>query len=82
MPSNKCSLSEEQQRYLMDLAGQSIRHGLVHRKALPVDLTSLAPELKTLRATFVTLQKQGELRGCIGRLEAARPLAEDIAENA
>jgi len=38
--------------------------------------------LKTLRATFVTLQKQGELRGCIGRLEAARPLAEDIAGNA
>jgi len=82
MPSNKCSLSEEQQRYLMDLAWQSIRHGLTHRRPITVDLASLAPELKTLRATFVTLQKQGELRGCIGRLEAARPLAEDIAENA
>lgn len=75
-------MSEEQQRYLMDLALQSIRHGLVHLRPIPIDLTSLAPELKTPRATFVTLQKQGELRGCIGSLEAARPLAEDIADNA
>jgi AmmeMemoRadiSam system protein A len=33
-------------------------------------------------ATFVTLTKSGELRGCIGSLEAARPLGEDVAQNA
>ncbi|MCW8831117.1 MAG: AmmeMemoRadiSam system protein A, partial [Gammaproteobacteria bacterium] len=38
--------------------------------------------LKTRRATFVTLQKQGQLRGCIGMLEPVRPLAEDVAHNA
>jgi AmmeMemoRadiSam system protein A len=33
-------------------------------------------------ASFVTLTKSGELRGCIGSLEAARPLGEDAARNA
>ena len=32
-------------------------------------------------ATFVTLTQQGELRGCIGTLDAHRPLREDVAEN-
>ena len=33
-------------------------------------------------ATFVTLTQQGELRGCIGTLEAHRSLRTDVAENA
>jgi MEMO1 family protein len=33
-------------------------------------------------ATFVTLTKVGGLRGCIGSLQAARPLGEDVAANA
>jgi len=82
MPLNKCSLSGEQQAYLMNLALASIRHGLKHGRPITVDLASLPPELKTIRATFVTLQIQGQLRGCIGRLEAGRPLAQDIAGNA
>ncbi len=33
-------------------------------------------------ASFVTLTMQGELRGCIGTLEAYRPLIEDVQGNA
>jgi AmmeMemoRadiSam system protein A len=33
-------------------------------------------------AVFVTLTKQGELRGCIGSLEARRSLGEDLENNA
>ncbi len=33
-------------------------------------------------ATFVTLTRHGELRGCIGTLEAHRPLGVDVCENA
>ena len=33
-------------------------------------------------ASFVTLTRQGELRGCIGSLEAHRPLGLDVRENA
>jgi len=40
------------------------------------------PELAKPGATFVTLTQNGQLRGCIGSLEASRPLATDVAENA
>jgi hypothetical protein len=40
------------------------------------------PDLSRPAATFVTLTQGGELRGCIGSLEALRPLAMDVAENA
>jgi AmmeMemoRadiSam system protein B/AmmeMemoRadiSam system protein A len=33
-------------------------------------------------ATFVTLTRHGDLRGCIGTLEAQRPLGVDVRENA
>jgi len=33
-------------------------------------------------ATFVTLTRDGELRGCIGSLQAHRPLVEDVCRNA
>ena len=38
--------------------------------------------LRETRATFVTLMQGEELRGCVGALEAQRPLAEDVAANA
>ncbi|OGA47716.1 MAG: hypothetical protein A3G25_16875 [Betaproteobacteria bacterium RIFCSPLOWO2_12_FULL_63_13] len=38
--------------------------------------------LKIARATFVTLKMDGNLRGCIGSLEARRPLGEDVVANA
>jgi MEMO1 family protein len=38
--------------------------------------------LKEWRATFVTLKQDEELRGCVGSLEAQRPLAADVAANA
>ncbi len=33
-------------------------------------------------ASFVTLTERGELRGCIGSLEATRPLLDDVTDNA
>ena len=35
-----------------------------------------------MRATFVTLDLHGDLRGCIGSLKASLPLADDVAHNA
>lgn len=76
------SLTEKDRRRLLDLAKLSITHGLNTGKALKIELNDYPPELTVPRATFVTLQKQGQLRGCIGMLEAVRPMAEDVAENA
>src|SRR5262245_44330755 len=38
--------------------------------------------LRESRASFITLTQGEELRGCVGALEAHRPLAEDVAANA
>jgi AmmeMemoRadiSam system protein A len=41
-----------------------------------------APWLSECGACFVTLTQHGELRGCIGSLQAHRPLLEDVKSNA
>lgn len=76
------SLTKEQQQKLLILAKNSIQHGLATGKPLTVDRADFPAELTVPRATFVTLEKHGQLRGCIGMLTAVRPLVEDIAENA
>jgi AmmeMemoRadiSam system protein A len=40
------------------------------------------PWLREPGATFVTLRRGDSLRGCVGSIEARRPLAEDVRQNA
>ena len=74
--------NKENRKILLNLAKESIQHGLDTGRPLAVDIKQFPPELADRCATFVTLQKKGQLRGCIGILEAVRPLAQDICENA
>ena len=75
-------LGLEARRHLLGIAARSIRHGIAHGKACAVDLERLPPVMGERRATFVTLESDRRLRGCIGSLEAVRPLAGDVAHNA
>jgi uncharacterized protein len=75
-------LQERHRRMLREVARRSIDHGLSQGRALPVDPYQHDPELQQLGATFVTLKQAGILRGCIGTLEAERPLVTDVACNA
>lgn len=67
---------------LLDIARRSIEHGLRHERRAPFMSSGHSAALIAPRASFVTLKIQNELRGCIGTLEAVRPLAEDVHENA
>ena len=58
------------------------RDAINQRLGNDVAPTILHPALDQAGATFVTLTQHGTLRGCIGSLEAYRPLATDVAENA
>ena len=75
-------LSTKYQQQLMQIAQDSIAYGLENGQPLPINSLDYAPELQRQRATFVTLEIKQQLRGCIGMLEAVRPLVADIAENA
>jgi uncharacterized protein len=74
--------TDEQRQRLLSIAGESILHGLEYGEPPALDLAALPDALREPRATFVTLNKNAYLRGCIGSLEARRPLAEDVAHNA
>lgn len=75
-------LEDSQQKQLLNLAAASIKYGLEYGKPLPITTADYPPELQEIRASFVTLTIHQQLRGCIGTLEATRPLVEDVVENA
>lgn len=67
---------------MLGLARDSIDYGFEHGAPLPVRVDELPPALVEPAATFTTLRRGGELRGCCGRLEASLPLASDVAYSA
>ena len=76
------TLAPQERMTLLDIARRSIRHGLDSGIPLPIRADDFAPALRAVRASFVTLNRQDMLRGCIGHLEPILPLVEDVAENA
>lgn len=75
-------LNTKQRETLHQIARRSIAEGLDSHQPLAVDLEEFDETLREKAATFVTLNKNGDLRGCIGILEPLRPLVEDVAYNA
>ncbi len=67
---------------LFRAAAQSIGYSVKNGKPPKVDVTSFPPALRANRATFVTINKAGRLRGCIGTIQAHQPLIADVVENA
>lgn len=80
--STEFKLSAADKHSLLEIAAQSIAHGLEQGSAAQPDPNTHSAALQALGAAFVTLHDVGELRGCIGTLDAYRPLIIDVAENA
>jgi hypothetical protein len=75
-------LSPEEKKLLLVLARQALECA-VRAGRLPADAPAgLTPALRAAGASFVTLTKHGQLRGCIGTLEAHQPLWQDVREHA
>jgi AmmeMemoRadiSam system protein A len=58
------------------------RASIERRLGLPVAALPQTDQLAQPAAVFVTLTQAGVLRGCIGSLEAHRPLIDDLQANA
>jgi AmmeMemoRadiSam system protein A len=75
-------LTHEEQQTLLTLARETVVR-VAHRQGAPsTDRFATTESLRQDGASFVTLTKHGQLRGCIGSLEARRPLVLDVRENA
>jgi AmmeMemoRadiSam system protein A len=75
-------LTLEEQQTLLRMAREAMEHGVRGEKLPPLNKEILSSHLREKGATFVTLTIRGELRGCIGALEAYQPLVEDVREHA
>ena len=65
---------------MLDIAHRSIAAGLDGAKMPSLDAEGMRGVLATQRDSFVTLTRNGELRGCIGVIESPRPLAQNTAD--
>lgn len=75
-------LAMEEKQTLLNLARQALEKAVRGQKLDPPDLNSLPAPLQAQGASFVTLTVRGNLRGCIGALEAYQPLVQDVQEHA
>ncbi|MFA6228265.1 MAG: AmmeMemoRadiSam system protein A [Patescibacteria group bacterium] len=73
-------LSKKQQKDLLDIARSAVEErigGVGFKEYNNTDRRLAEPE-----GAFVTLRRGGELRGCIGMIEAAKPLWQTVKEMA
>jgi len=75
-------LTESEKYALLKLARQSIELAVRKRPLPHLNLADYSPAMQANGASFVTLTIDGELRGCIGALEAYQPLVQDVCEHA
>lgn len=71
-------LKEEDQRELLRIAREVIESHLRREDTRPI--RSLLPNLRHAVGAFVSLHRQGHLRGCIGHLYSDKPLFETVKE--
>ena len=81
---NNPGLTSEDKEQLLILARRTIVYALKNQKVPHVSDVSvkISGAMNVPRATFVTLKKNSQLRGCIGDLIPQRPLYKSVIQNA
>ena len=72
------TLSEKEQKILLQIARRTLEGQAVGNGVSRMDV--VAEKLMEKRGAFVTLQKKGMLRGCIGYVKPVQPLAMAVSE--
>lgn len=76
-------LSDDDRERLLDAARAALAFGVENGRPMPGTLdANMSPALTAMRASFVTLRIEGQLRGCCGTVAAREPLLLDVAANA
>jgi AmmeMemoRadiSam system protein B/AmmeMemoRadiSam system protein A len=74
-------LTEEDKVILLDFAGKIIKERLNGNKEPDIEkfINKISPAMLRNMGVFVTLHKNGKLRGCIGEIIPSRPLYQAVA---
>jgi hypothetical protein len=75
------SLVVEERAWLTALARRVLEHEVRSGEPCPLDDGDVPERLRPPGSSFVTLEIDGELAGCIGSLEPVRPLWRDVVHN-
>jgi len=75
-------LTLEEQQILLHAARLALERAVQGVWEPDKDLSLYPESLRKNGASFVTLTRRGELRGCIGALEPYQPLIQDVQEHA
>ncbi len=75
-------LTKEEKTELLEIAKLALYEATLHDKRLILKEETISPKLKQNLGAFVTLHKEGNLRGCVGRFEPNQPLYEVIVDMA
>ena len=72
LPTAPPAISTAGRAVLLDLARDGIDAAIAGERLPELDETSLPVDVRLPAAAFVTLREEGELRGCMGRLDEGR----------
>ncbi|MBN1156024.1 AmmeMemoRadiSam system protein B [Candidatus Woesearchaeota archaeon] len=78
---SKEPLTTEEQDFLLKLARQSVERYVKEKKAPEVDESDLTESMKKVQGCFVTLNKNYNLRGCIGHILPQEELYKCVIDN-
>ncbi|MBF0328339.1 MAG: AmmeMemoRadiSam system protein B [Nitrospirae bacterium] len=76
----KTSLTQEEKTQLLEIAKKTVSNYVSTGKTPELNITN--PNMLANGATFVTIKKHGELRGCIGNTQPIMPLYKSVITNA
>ncbi len=79
---DKDSFDEKEGAFLIDVARKTIENELFNKNQGILPDHDLHEKFLKKRGTFVTLTRNGNLRGCIGHIVPHEPLIESIKNNA
>ncbi len=72
------TFTQEQRQALLKVARERIEEKLLGKPSATWEQVKNDPAFAEKRGVFVTLKKEGDLRGCIGTVAAERPLGEAV----
>ena len=81
-PATKAEFSAAERKVLLDLARRTVTAAVTNKPLPAMDAKTLPEKFRPARGCFVTLNKKGQLRGCIGYILPYKPLHQAVIDNA